>query len=418
MRYVSSQRDRDKGVILNVVRNFGPISRVEIHRLTQIRMSTISLITKDLIAESLLTEDGFSDNPTGRKQILLKINEHEGFILGIEFDADEVTVAILNLEPRIQHLSKEPTVRDGGTLGLVDQLKSCARRTLEAAGLETSQLRGIGIADLGPVNRKAGVSVMSSQLDFWRNVPLARLMEEEFNVPVYIDNATRCRGNAERLLGAGESDDDMVYIEYGAGIGSALFAGGRPIEGHRTSSGEFGHTRVAGEDIPCKCGSFGCLEAVAGAQALAARFREIAVEGVHSSALDLVAGNRASITGWHVLEAARQGDKISSVIVEEMMRYLAMGIGNVVNLLDPARVVLDSRLAACGPEFLDQLRRAIRMQALSHITSDLVVCYGKLREEAGVLGAGLLVLEVLFAIPELKPPRYLVEQNVMDTTVR
>lgn len=228
MNYVTSQWERDRGVILNVIRSFGPVSRVEIHRLTQLRLSTISQITKELLADSVLLDDGLWDNPTGRKQILLRINPAGGYILGLEFDADEVTTAVLDLVPEIQSLSKETTFRDGGVEGLVAQLKAAARRALETAGISAGQLRGIGIADVGPVNRRSGVSLMSSQMEFWRNVPLRRIFEEEFGVPIFLDNATRCRGNAERLVGAGDRSDDMVYVEYGAGIGSAIFSGGRP----------------------------------------------------------------------------------------------------------------------------------------------------------------------------------------------
>ena len=304
MSYVTSQWERDKGVILNVVRSFGPVSRVEIHRLTQIRLSTISQITKELLSDETLLDDGFSDNPTGRKQILLRINPTAGFILGIEFDSEEVTTAVLDLVPEIVSISKERTICNGGVDGLVAQLKACARRALQAAGISTGQLRGIGIADVGPVNRRAGVSLMSSQMEFWRDVPLVRIFEEEFGVPIFLDNATRCRGNAERLIGAGNKSDDMVYVEYGAGIGSAIIAGGRPLEGSHTSAGEFGHTRVSSDGLPCKCGSFGCLEAMAGSAALANRFREIAIEGVSSMALTLAGGDRRAVTGWHVIEAA------------------------------------------------------------------------------------------------------------------
>lgn len=157
---------------------------------------------------------------------------------------------------------------------------------------------------------------------------------------------------------------------------------------------------------------------MAGSAALANRFREIAIEGAASHALTLAGGDRQAVTGWHVIQAAREGDKLSSVVVEEMLRYLALGLGNVVNLLDPARIVLDRRLELGGAAFLDQLRRAIRLQALSHITGDLVVCYGKLREEAGVLGAALMVLEAIFAIPDLKPPRFLLEPDSVEAASR
>lgn len=407
MGYVTTQKERDKAVILNVVRSFGSISRVEIHRLTHLRTSTISQLTRELLEERRLQYAGRSDNPAGRKQILLQINEQRGFLLGIEFDAEFVTAGVMDLKPAIRALVKQPTDCSRGSHGLVDQLKDCAHQAIHDARISTSSLVGVGIADIGIVNRRTGVSVMSSQLEFWRDVPLAARLQEEFRVPTMLDNATRCRGNAERLLGSGASCDNMIYVEYGAGIGSALFSGGRVLEGHRTGAGEFGHTRVATSPVPCKCGSFGCLEALAAAPALASRFREIIREGGASLALTL-AGDETRVTGWHVLEAARLGDKVCLLLVDEMARHLAAGLGNLVNLLDPARIVLDQRLSICGPDFLDQLRRSIRLQALSHLVEDLVVCYGSLSEEAGVLGAGLLCLEELFAIPELKPPHFLV----------
>ncbi len=410
MSFVSTQRERDKAVILNVVRNFGPVSQVEIHRLTHLRTSTISQLTKELLQGGHLQVSGRSDNPTGRKQVLLKVNEEQGFLLGIEFDSDLVVAGVMDLVPKIRGLVKEPTRRDGGVEGLIQQLIACGKRALAEAGVPLRRLRGIGLADVGLVNRRTGMTIVSSQLDFWRDVPLARRFEDAFEAPALLDNATRCRGNAERLLGAGESAEDLIYIEYGAGIGSAIFSNGRVIEGHRTSAGEFGHTRVTPTGPACKCGSFGCLEAVAGSPALANRFREIIREGGSSLALSLVpGGDPALVTGWDVLKASRAGDKVCLLIVEEMARHLATGIGNLVNLLDPARIVLDQRLEVCGPDFLEQLRRAIRLQALTHLTDDLVLCYGSLGEEAGVLGAGLLSLEELFAIPELKPPRFLVE---------
>ncbi|WP_321475529.1 ROK family protein [uncultured Paludibaculum sp.] len=409
MKYVNTQKERDAGVILNVVRNFGPLSRVEIHRLTGLRTSAISQLTKELLSERRLEVAGLSDNPTGRKQVLLRVNQEQGFLLGIEFDSETVVAGVMDLAPHIRGLVREPTRLDGGESALIDQLKRCARKALAEAGVSARSLRGIGIADVGLVNRSQGISVLSSQLDFWRNVPLVNIFEDAFHVPAFVENATRCRGNAERLLGAGESNDDMIYIEYGAGIGSALFSGGRVIEGRRTSAGEFGHTRVSMANVACKCGSFGCLEAVAGSPALAHRFREIIREGGSSLALSRTGGDPLRVTGWDVLEAARAGDKVCLSISEEMCRYLAIGLANLVNLLDPARIVLDQRLEICGAGFLDQIQRTVRLQALSHLTEDLVICFGSLGDTAGVLGAGLLSLEELFTIPELKTPQHLRE---------
>ena len=407
--FVNSQRDRDRAVIMNVVRNFGPVSRVEIHRLTKLRTSTISLLTKELIDEGRITAAGLSDNPTGRKQVLLKLREEQGFVLAFEFDADNVVAAVLDLRPGIRALIREKTNSSDGTTGVLEQLKACGRTALEQANVRRDQLLGIGVGDVGLVNRKTRVSVMTSQFEFWRNVPIGNVLEREFGAVVELENATRCRGNAERMLGSGASSDDMIYVEYGAGIGAAIVTGGRLLEGVRTSAGEFGHTRVVEHGPPCQCGSFGCVEAVASATALAARFRAVYREGSHSRAVELAGGDPNKVTGWHVMAASREGDKISSAIVEEMARHLGIGLANMVNLLDPALIVLDQRLSVCGTGFLDQLMRTIRLQALSHLTADLEIRFGTLGDEAGVLGAALLVVEQLFAIPDLKPPRFMIE---------
>src|SRR4051812_48098818 len=127
MPHVTSQRERDSAVILNVIRNLGPVSRVEIHHLTRLRTSTISQLTKALLQEGKLATAGLSDNPTGRKQILLKINEEQGFLLAIEFDSEFVTVACTDLAPKIRSIVREQTVRHEGIDGLVAQLKHCSR---------------------------------------------------------------------------------------------------------------------------------------------------------------------------------------------------------------------------------------------------------------------------------------------------
>ena len=100
----------------------------------------------------------------------------------------------------------------------------------------------------------------------------------------------------------------MIYVEYGAGIGSAIVTDGRMLEGFRTSAGEFGHTRVVENGPPCQCGSFGCVEAVASASAVAARFRAVYRDGSQSKAVELAGGNPADVSGWHVLAASREGD--------------------------------------------------------------------------------------------------------------
>jgi N-acetylglucosamine repressor len=415
MKSAGTKRERDKVVILAVAKRFGPLSRVAINRLTHLRANTISLLTRELLQEGRLVEAGLSDNPLGRKQVLLRLNEDRGYIVGVEFDAEFVIAVAMDLHPRILSVVREATVLDAGVDGLMQQMFRCTRKAIAEAGIGDRPLLGIGVADPGLVDRRRGVSMMSSQIGFWRDVPVAKLFEAEFGIETTVESATRSKAVAERILGAGRMVEDMIYVEYRAGIGAGIISEGKLLAGSSASAGEFGHTHVVAGGPPCQCGSFGCLEAVAGPSALAARFRKVVQEGGQSSGLELSNGDLDQITGRMVLAAAQAGDKTCAAIVEEMGRHLGLGLANLVNLFNPALIVLDQRLELAGPGLLDQLLRTVRLQALSHAVEGLYIRFGKLGDEAGVLGIGLIMLEQLFEIPALKPPQFLVDPAAAKT---
>lgn len=409
IKHAHSKPEHDKAVILASLRRFGPLSRVEIGRLTQLRPNTVSTLTRELLSESEILEAGLSDNPTGRKQVLLRLNERRGFLAGLEFDSERVIAVAMDLRPKVLNIVLEQPRLDGGIEGLTGQLYACVRKAIASSDVAGLPLKGIAFADPGVVDSRRGVSTMSSLINFWKDVPLGRMFQKEFGVDTLLESATRCKAVAERVLGTGAMADDMIFVEYGAGIGGAVISQGRLLHGHGGGAAEFGHTHVVEGGPPCQCGSFGCLEALAGSAALAARFRKIVQEGGSSVAVRNAGGQPDAVTGWMVLEAASAGDKICTAIVEEMGRYLGLGLANLVNLLNPSLIVLDRRLKLAGPSLLDQLTRIVHMQALSHATESLSIRFGELGDEAGVLGAGLLVLENLYEIPALKPPGFLMD---------
>lgn len=417
-KHARTKYERDKSVILAVLRRFGPLSRVEIARLTRLRANTVSTLTRELLAENYILEAGPSDNPVGRKQILLRLNERRGFVLGIEFDAENVIAAAMDLHPEIQSTVREHTRLDGGVTELVGQLFRCAREAVSRGGLEGLPLRGIAIVDPGLVDARRGISLMSSQISFWKDVPLAQLFADEFGMTPVVETSARSRAVAERALGSGEMADDMIYVEYGAGIGAGVITHGRLLRGHDGCAAEFGHTHIIDGGPPCQCGSFGCLEAVAGSAALAARFRKVILDGGHSAALSESSEQDEPVTGWDVLKAANAGDKTCSAITEEMGRQLGVGLANLVNLFNPSLIILDPRLKLAGNDLIDQLTRVVRMQALSLAVENLKIRFGVLGSEAGVQGACLQIVESLFEIPALKPPWFLLDPAAAEKSRR
>jgi len=413
MKHVIRKNDRDRRVIEAIVRRFGPISRVDIHELTHLQLSEISRLTRQLLAEGKLLEAGRANNRMGRKQVLLAPNEKHAFVVGVGVDDENVLAAVMDLHPTMKSYVSEQTCLKSGASGLLSQVLACAAKAIEQAGVRPESLVGIGVACSGLVNNREGTLILSSTLELWKRVPLQEIFQREFGVPTLVENITRAKTVAERTLGAGAMAEDMIYVEYGrTGIGAGIVTSGKLVYGSGFAAGEFGHTHILVGGPACKCGSFGCLEATAGAAALEAKFRKAVAEGGRSQALELVDGDESKITGWTVLQAAQMGDKTCAALVEHVGNYLGLGLANLVNLFNPSTLVLDRRLSAAGSTLLEQITKIVKRQALSVSTRDLVIRFGKLGDEASVLGAGSFVLEKHFEIPGLKLPRFMIESEL------
>jgi predicted NBD/HSP70 family sugar kinase len=394
---LKKKSQRDKHLIEALVYQQGPISRVGIHALTNLRRSTISLLTRQLLTEGKLIEAGPSDNPLGRKQILLQLNRKFGFLVGVEFDDEQVTAGVMDLQPSVTRVISEATDLSHGKEGLLRQLQSAVRRVVTASRLPWSKLLGIGIADPGLVDTRRGVTTSSSTIDFWNDVPLTATFEKEFKGPVLVESKTRAKAIAEQMLGVGQREPNMIYLDYGTGIGAGVIVDGKLLYGHNCGVGEVGHTNMVRSGPTCKCGSNGCLEAVAGAGAVENRTRKALSDGVSSRLLAMAQEDPSRITVWLVLEAARAGDKMCWNIVAEIAEEIGVAMANLVNLFNPAMIVFDQRLSGTGDEFLNLISRVVKSNALAGSASGLSLRFATLGREAGLLGVGLQILERQFA---------------------
>src|SRR4051794_13020537 len=388
-RIVQAKSERDAHVVEHVVRRFGPISRAKIHELTQIRPSATSQIVKRLLADGRLVEDGVENGRLGRKGALLQLNEDSRFVAALQFDDEAITVGIANLRPALIKTRTAPTPLNRGVSGLVNQLvgtlKSCLR------GTASESLVGIGIADPGLVDSRRGVVLTCSTIPFWRDVPIKEIFEREFGLPVTLETHTRAKTVAER--DGSHSRETMIYIDYGAGIGAGLVTDGRLLYGQTSGAGEFGHMHVVENETACNCGSFGCLEAVAGLRAVETRVRRAVADGGKTEVLEMAGGDPARINGWMVFEAASRGDKIAGNTVAMVGRYLGLGIANLVNLFNPGSVVLDWRLRTAGDALLDEITATVKLQALREFTAHLQIRYATKGSEAGLLGMARMALD-------------------------
>ncbi len=396
----------NRAVVLNTIRKRGPVSRTQIRELTGIRLASITELVRELEAGGMVCQAGTQEAGRGRKQVLLRLNPSRGHVIGVEFDADHLIAVGADLEARavgqVRRDFRQTPDRQAILAAMVDSIEEIV---CHVGGQEN--ILGIGVADPGLIDSKQGVSIFSSTILDWRDVPLRRILHERFACPIALEENTRAKALYENRYGLGRDVQSLMFIDFGPGIGCGIVVGGELHRGASESAGEMGHMLVTENGPICNCGSRGCLEAVASMPAIASQTARAVREGANSLVLELAGGNADAIRAEHVFEAAERGDKLALSILDDAARYLGIAVANAVNLLNPEMVVFDARLARVADLMVEPVRRMLQRQALAVATRRLRVEVSAMGEEAGAMGAAALVLDGVFQIPQLKIPEYL-----------
>lgn len=246
---------------------------------------------------------------------------------------------------------------------------------------------GIGIACPGPLDARTGVILSPPNLPGWDRIPLKDRLEERFGVPVRVENDANAAAWGEYLLGAGRGADPLVYMTVSTGIGGGVVLDGHLFRGADTYAGEVGHMIVDPRGALCGCGRRGCLEAMASGTAIA-RAAEEAVRNGNSRIREL--SGKCAPRAEHVFAAFREGDETAARIISEEIRYLAIGIANIVHLLNPRVIVIGGGVASAGEVFFAPLRERISTYLMPSFANTFEIRPAELGEDAGVIGAAAL----------------------------
>jgi glucokinase len=248
----------------------------------------------------------------------------------------------------------------------------------------------LGVGVPGMVTR-TGVLRAAPNLDGVADFDVAGGLRARLDVDVRVDNDATCAALAEWRLGAGRGSNDMILVTLGTGIGGGLVAGGALQRGHNGFVGEFGHMVVDPYGPPCVCGRRGCWERYASGSGLARLAREAAVGRRVSRVLDLANGDPEAVRGEHVQLAAREGDRDALAVIDEFGRWVALGLVNLTNALDPEVFVLGGGLAAGADLYLGPIQRWFgELIYAPTLRTHPRIAFAHWNERAGAVGAALL----------------------------
>jgi len=314
------------------------------------------------------------------------------YSIGVDLGGTNIVSAIVNYQGKVVNRLKVPTLTERGKEATIKRIIETIHENIIQSTIAIDDIRGIGIGAPGPLDVKRGIINFAPNLPGWRDVPLRKILEDEFNMKVVLENDANAAAWGEMCFGAGQGVDNLVCFTLGTGIGGGIIIDGKIYHGNNYGAAELGHMTVNKDGPRCNCGNYGCLEAYSSATGIKNRIINRIREGIKSKFLNFDDSRLfESLRLKLIFKTARKGDKLTKSVVEEAISYLGIAIANIANILNPEMVVLVGGITNEGDKLLIPLKREVRKRAFYSNYKSLKIVIGKLGGNAGVLGAAALL---------------------------
>ncbi|MDN3020365.1 ROK family protein [Streptomyces sp. S.PB5] len=385
---MSGRAQASAGELLELVRSGRATTRGALQQATGLSRATVGQRLDRLFRAGWLREGagGPVDSPLGgRPSITLEFDDAHAVVLAADLDTRHARAAVLSLTGELLAEHGGTLLVEDGPDAVLGELGRWFAELLEKAGHAAGEVCGIGLAVPGPVDSETGRVVQPPMMPGWDGYDIRGRLARSFTehtgapaVPVLVDNDANLMAYGEQRTGHADCSA-FVLVKVSTGIGAGVVVDGMIYRGIDGGAGDIGHIRV-GADALCRCGSYGCLAAVASGGAVA---RKLAETGVPAA------------SGSDVRDLLTSGHPAAAALAREAGRQVGDVLATVVTLLNPGVLMIAGDLA--GTPFLTGVRELLYQRALPRSTAHLDVVTSRLGERAGLVGAGALVVEYLYA---------------------
>ncbi|MGW7661241.1 ROK family protein [Streptomyces sp. NPDC054756] len=385
---MSARGQVSAGELLQLVRSGQAVTRGALQQATGLSRATVGQRLDRLFRAGWLREGagGPVDSPLGgRPSITLEFDDSHAVVLAADLETRHARAAVLTLTGEILAEHSGTLVVEDGPEAVLGDLGRWFGELLEKSGHRAEEVCGIGLAVPGPVDTDSGRVVQPPIMPGWDGYDIRGRLARAFTeatgaprVPVLVDNDANLMAYGEQRTNFPDCSA-FVLVKVSTGIGAGVVVDGSLFRGVDGGAGDIGHIRV-GAEARCRCGSYGCLAAVASGGAVA---RRLAEDGVPAA------------SGSDVRDLLAAGHPAASALAREAGRQVGDVLATVVTLLNPGVLMVAGDLA--GTAFLTGVRELLYQRALPRSTAHLHVVTSRLGERAGLVGAGALVVEHLYA---------------------
>jgi len=316
----------------------------------------------------------------------MSLQPDQPLFAGMDLGATNVQGGLVRSDGRVMVRDKVKTKAEQGEDAVLQRMTKLLHKLLEQAELRTSDLAGLGVGAPGAIDVREGMVLDAPNLR-WRDMPLARRLQEETGLATVIDNDANAGVWGECVAGAGAGEGDLLGVFVGTGVGGGLVLGGELYHGPRHTAGELGHT-VLHVDMPV---GLRTLEDLASRSAIANRLRQLVAANQASVLVELTEGDMKKIKSKTLAEAWRREDPLVRQVLTDAAEHVGAAVASAVSLLSLPRVIVGGGLTeAMGEPWTELVREAFRRHVFPAKLGDTQVLTSTLGDDAGVIGAGLL----------------------------
>ena len=392
-----TSRDINRHIALNLIREHQPISRADLARRMNLTRGVVSVLVQELIDKGTIYEGATGEAARGRKPTFLHIRTHDRLVVAVDVRFSKTYLMLCDFSGRQLAIETYDTVFSIGDF--VKDLAARVRKMLKRQDLK-STCEGIGLVVPGMVDQRTG-KILNAPALGWRNVDIRTRLAAATGLPVEIENSGRASALAQLWSERGESTGghNFVYISVSDGVGAGIVINGELLRGRDHIAGEFGHMPLNLDGPRCMCGAIGCWEAHTSNLATLSRYFGWNLSKLSPKHLKDV--ERSSFTVLDLIARARSGDGKALSALETTGRFLGLGLGSIVNIINPDGIYLAGEITTAWDLIERPVRAAMAERTLTESAARTPLRVSLNQEHPRLRGAAALIAAPTFAAPRV-----------------
>jgi predicted NBD/HSP70 family sugar kinase len=392
----TTSRDINRRIALNVIREHQPISRADLARHLKITRGVVSTLVQELIAQGVIYEGATGETARGRKPTFLHIRTRDRLAIAVDVRFSKTYLMLCDFSGRQLALEAHDTIFT--VPEFIKDLSVRIRRMLKTHCVKAT-CEGIGLVVPGMVDQLTGTILNAPALG-WRGVDIRDKLAAATRLPVQIENSGRACALAQLWLVRGEAarPDSFVFISVSDGVGVGMVVNGELVRGHDHIAGEFGHIPLNLDGPRCMCGSSGCWEAYISNLATLSRYFGWNLSKL--SPKNLRDAEHSSFTVLDLVARARGGDAKALAAIQATARFLGLGLGTIVNIVNPDCIYMAGEITTAWDLIEGTVCQALAERALTENAARTPLRVS-ITESPRLGGAAALIAAPTFAAPRV-----------------